>query len=619
MKFNSINVALLSLLAATTALSADCPSQIIAQGYSCCLGCNVVLTDNDGAWGVENNNWCGIPTSKCNNLPKDCSTSIQNQGYVCCPSNNCDIAYTDNSGSWGIDYTSNSWCGISNSCNKVTTTTTQVSTPTTGAVNDQVDPNRKPQKVNISNYSSGVSVHDPSVVKANNKYYIFGSHMDTAYTSNLWNFTKLYTGVDENNRMFSNLFSRSNYAPFSYVGKNDSGGYSVWAPDVHYNKKMKKWVQYFCTTSTFIKSNLCYATADNVEGPYTYQGTFLYSGMVSNTVDKTNLRQITGNVDSNRYFPSNSYNYRTFPNAIDPSVFYDFNGKLWLTYGSWSGGIYILELDESTGLPKHSINNSGDSGSTNFYDKYYGKKLAGGNHQSIEGPYILPHKQAGYYYLFVSYGGLTSNGGYQIRQFRSKNPDGPYVDAYGKSFVSGTNSNYGVKVMGNYKLPGLSRAYMAPGHNSAMVDDNGKTLLFYHTRFDDGSEYHEPRVHQMFLNKEGWLVAAPYAYTGETISSTGYGLNDLVGTYQFLIHNHKKIDGTIVNYADIKLNQDFTVSGSATGKWSYTKGTAFMNITINNVTYSGVFVLQKDEAKSATVTSFTGVATTNDSIWGVRY
>ena len=53
-----------------------------------------------------------------------------------------------------------------------------------------------------SNYSSKVSVHDPSIVKNGNKYYIFGSHMDVAYTTDLRTFTKLYTGVNENNKMF---------------------------------------------------------------------------------------------------------------------------------------------------------------------------------------------------------------------------------------------------------------------------------------------------------------------------------------------------------------------------------------------------------------------------------
>ncbi|OUM65285.1 glycoside hydrolase family 43 protein [Piromyces sp. E2] len=466
--------------------------------------------------------------------------------------------------------------------------------------------------IQVSNYSSGVSVHDPSIVKDGNKYYIFGSHMDTAYTTDLRTFTKLYSGVNENNKMFTNLFSRSNYAPFSYVGKNSDGGYSVWAPDVMYNKSMRKWVQYFCTSSTFIKSNICYATADRVEGPYTYQSCFIYSGFVGNTVGKTNLRAITGGTDGNRYYPNNNYNYRVFPNAIDPSVFYDFNDRLWMVYGSWSGGIYMLELNKNTGLPLHNINNGNNT------DKYFGKKIAGGNHQSIEGPYILPHSGTGWYYLFVSYGTLTSNGGYQIREFRSRNPDGPYVDVRGREFMGGTNADYGVKIMGNYNFPGLSKAYMAPGHNSVIRDSDNKVYLVYHTRFNDGQEYHEPRVHQMFLNQDGWLVAAPYAYAGETISPTGYSIPDMTGSFKIVFHYHTKVNGDISNNYTISLNSDYTVTGKLSGSWGYTRQTNFMHIKIGNVTYKGVFLKQMDEAKSATLVTFTAIGDNNDSIWGVK-
>lgn len=39
----------------------DCWSQKL--GYACCEGCDVVFVDDDGNWGVENDEWCGI--NKC--------------------------------------------------------------------------------------------------------------------------------------------------------------------------------------------------------------------------------------------------------------------------------------------------------------------------------------------------------------------------------------------------------------------------------------------------------------------------------------------------------------------------------------------------------------------------
>lgn len=178
---------------------------------------------------------------------------------------------------------------------------------------------------------------------------------------------------------------------------------------------------------------------------------------------------------------------------------------MWMTYGSWSGGIFILEIDEETGYPIHP-----EADPENGVDTYYGKRLLGGGHNSIEGPYIMYDETSKYYYLFVSYGELQARGGYQMRVFRSQNPDGPYIDTAGQELgMVVHHSIYGLKMMGNYTFPSLSFTYMAPGHNSAFVDDNDRMYVVYHQRFKNGTEAHEPRVHQIFINKKGWPVAAP--------------------------------------------------------------------------------------------------------------
>ena len=100
------------------------------------------------------------------------------------------------------------------------------------------------------------------------------------------------------------------------------------------------------------------------------------------------------------------FNNIDWPNCIDPAVFYDADGKMWMVYGSWSGGIFLLELDEETGYPIHPETDEADN-----VNKYYGKRLCGGGHNSIEGPYIQYDEKSGYYYLLVSYGGLNRDGG----------------------------------------------------------------------------------------------------------------------------------------------------------------------------------------------------------------
>lgn len=88
-------------------------------------------------------------------------------------------------------------------------------------------------------------------------------------------------------------------------------------------------------------------------------------------------------------------------------------------------------------------------------------------------------------------------------------------------------------------MEGIGTVEVAQGHNSAMVDDDGKMYLVYHTRFQSDSgtnEGHQIRVHQIFENDNGWLVAAPYEYSGETLSQDGYTMEDMAGTYEFIYH-----------------------------------------------------------------------------------
>ena len=313
------------------------------------------------------------------------------------------------------------------------------------------------------------------------------------------------------------------------------------------------------------------------------------------------------------YIKAGAYNYNDYPNAIDPTVFYDADGRLWMVYGSWSGGIFLLELDPKTGYVIHP-----EADEENNVDPYYGKRLLGGGHISIEGPYIMYDADTDYYYLFVSYGVLTSNGGYQMRVFRSKTVDGTYVDMNGAYPQKGAmHENFGLKLSGNYKLPSLEKAYMATGHNSAFVDKDGKKYVVYHTRFNDGGEDHSPRVHQMLMNEDGWPCELPYQTQGETVSENGYDSKEVVGRY-YVINQGTDISKSIANPTIFYLTKKGTVVGeNIEGTWSMVDGTYYMHITIGDEAYSGVFCRMKDEAGTDVMT-FSAVGA-NQSVWGVQY
>lgn len=107
----------------------------------------------------------------------------------------------------------------------------------------------------------GVSVHDPSILKVDDTYYIYGSHMSTAKSTDLRNWTSIGDGYTTDNPVYKNLMT--NDKAFKYSGgafsaiPTDDNGTHVWAPDVVYNKKLKKYFMYYCTSSTWNASNLC--------------------------------------------------------------------------------------------------------------------------------------------------------------------------------------------------------------------------------------------------------------------------------------------------------------------------------------------------------------------------
>lgn len=194
-----------------------------------------------------------------------------------------------------------------------------------------------------------------------------------------------------------------------------------------------------------------------------------------------------------------------------------------MVYGLWSGGIFTLEIDPATGKCIHP--KTGTTSDGRMVDSYFGTKISGGYYKSGEGPLIEYNDDTGYFYLWVTYGGLLSEGGYNMRVFRSTSPTCPFYDTAGQPAVLGANTDLGsvgLKVMGNYKFSSLNRAYMACGHNSVLRDDDGQWYLFYHARFDDGSEYHEVRVHGEHRQRNTRVQSVSHLPTIPTLTAVSF-------------------------------------------------------------------------------------------------
>jgi len=508
-----------------------------------------------------------------------------------------------------------------------------------------------------------VVCHDPSIfmdtittgTKESPVYYIYGSHMGNGKTTAALNYINWTTfasgeGTTTNNAFFVDANgANSNYAKvyadahdWQYTGNNVAG--MQWAPDVIWNKKMKKWCMYMSLNGDNWCSSIVLFTSDRPDKGWKYVGPVVYSGFqgkyahngfaAANDYKHTDLEKVIGTQTSlpSRYNVGDKWG-EYWPNCIDPCVFYDEEGKLWMSYGSWSGGIFIFRLDEETGLRDYTITYPSTLTTAGEYrsatsDPYFGKKIAGGYYVSGEASYI--EHIGNYYYLFMSYGGLSATGtyygvGYQIRVFRSEKPDGPYKDCltssgndaifpkYQLNFGKDAAINRGVRIMSAYKWDAMTRGEIAQGHNSAIVDHKGRALLVYHTRFINYGEGHQVRVHQLFQNQDGWLVAAPYEFYGETVtqadidSTQQYSMEQVAGDYKVIVHKPKQ-DAVAQECAQpeaISLNLDGTVTGTYTGKWELIPGTGHISIKIKGVLGSTTVIVFKGVVVEQTLNTST--------------
>jgi len=88
----------------TLPTNTSCWSQSL--GFPCCTSKpEIIYTDADGQWGIENGNWCGKPNSN----TKNCWA--KSLGYNCCSTSSCrSVQFSDSDGQWDVE--NGQWCGI---------------------------------------------------------------------------------------------------------------------------------------------------------------------------------------------------------------------------------------------------------------------------------------------------------------------------------------------------------------------------------------------------------------------------------------------------------------------------------------------------------------------------
>jgi arabinan endo-1,5-alpha-L-arabinosidase len=281
------------------------------------------------------------------------------------------------------------------------------------------------------------SVHDPSIIKEGNTWYLFGTasgrvrdgEIPIRCSSDLHEWKKcgsVVSGVPE------------------WVKTESPATKELWAPDISY---FSGEYHLYYAFSAFGKNTsgialLTNKTLDSGSSNYRWED----QGLV--------LRSRTED------------NY----NAIDPNFVLDNKGRAWLAFGSFWDGIKMRRLDPKTGKLSAS--------DTKLYSLARRKRPPDpppnppglpGNWQAVEAPFIFRHGK--YFYLFVSFD-LCCRGAkstYKTMVGRSAKVTGPYVDANGTAMLEGG---------GTPVLQGNGR-WFGPGGESIRQSHDRDIIVFH--------------------------------------------------------------------------------------------------------------------------------------------
>lgn len=303
--------------------------------------------------------------------------------------------------------------------------------------------------------------HDPSIIRVGDCYYGFSTSMNGVNGNTGPVGPWIYKTCDPTMRggweyiggVFQNL-------PTWVADTLNENPTNIWAPDINYvNGEYRLYYSACCSGATV----LGLATATNIEGPWTDRGEVL-----------------------------RSYDPKVQPGSvIDPDYVSGPNGVNYLMWGSFSKGIYMHEVNNSTG--KLSTTN------TTFYHVADGAME--GTSMSFDG---------NYYYLWGSKAGCCAgvNSNYYTIVGRSTNITGPFVDKSNVSLLSGG----GTKMMGN------SGPHIGQGGGDKFQD--GATQRFAYHYYDANNNGRETLNVRTITYSSGWPVLSepigtptPYYYS----------------------------------------------------------------------------------------------------------
>ena len=295
--------------------------------------------------------------------------------------------------------------------------------------------------------------HDPStMIKDGSRYYVYRTSQGIAgkYSTDLRNWT--YSGQ---------VFPGNPPAWTTNAVPGFTGFF--WAPDcAYFNGRFNLY--YCCSIFGTRNSAIGLVTSPSLTSPvWTDQGKV---------------------VQSDATFSNPNTDTTSF-NCIDPSILVDTNGNVWMSYGSYSDGILVAQIDPTTGkrLNPASLGTKVASSTATF------------NANTTEGSYL--YQRNGFYYLFLNYGGCCSgiDSTYNIRVGRSASPTGPFLDRSSVNMLPG----------GGTMLLESTARFIGPGQ-AAIMNDNGTNWFTYHYYDGNNNGTATLGLARLYWSADNWPV-----------------------------------------------------------------------------------------------------------------
>jgi arabinan endo-1,5-alpha-L-arabinosidase len=298
-------------------------------------------------------------------------------------------------------------------------------------------------------------VHDPSMIRDGNAFYLFTTTSDPKASG--------FVQVRTSRNLLNWTAAGSVFAAIPEWARHEvPAAKGIWAPDISFSNGQ---FRLYYAVSSFGSNHSAIGLA------------------TTPTLDPS--KPGYGWKDQGVVLTSNS---KDDYNAIDPAAFTDADGKSWLAFGSFWTGLKMIRLDPATGKPSAE-------------DKTVYSLARRTNPDAVEAPYLIRHGD--FYYLFASFDfccrGADST--YYTVVGRSKSVTGPYLDFDGKPMTKGF-----AQVVLHGKLDKTKR-WRGPG-GVAILHEGERDFIVYHAYDAQNKGLPTLRVAPLGWTADGWPVAS---------------------------------------------------------------------------------------------------------------